>query len=233
MSTSTRVTQSKGESDGLSLPTRMRPTRKDTTSGRNEGDRDQQQQMPAQSPLVTSTERTETTSPMLPPGLHRPLTPHVSLPTSPIPSSISSAPLFKEDKYSSTSEEESEVEAEVTFLHDRSRTSGMFANNQTGNPMSMPTTSDYMTQVDPAASPSASNKFRSAPHSEFLNTNNFLCQTAVTDESTRYPIRFFRQAIWKMEQCIPPGATGFGENAKYTKISNGQNVRAVLRCLRK
>ena len=135
MSTSTRVTRSKGESDGLSLPTRMRPTKKDTTSGRNEGGKDQQQwmptQTPAQSPLATSAERMEATTPMLPPGPHRPLTPHVPLPVSPISSSMSSAPLFKEDKYSLTLEEELEVEAEVTFLHNRSRPIGMFANNQT------------------------------------------------------------------------------------------------------
>ena len=173
MSTSTRVMQSKGESDGLSLPTRTRPTRKDATLGRSEGDRDQQQQIPAQSPLATATERTETTSPMLPPGPHRPWTPCVSLPTSPIPSSISSAPLFKEDKYSSTSEEESEVEAEVTFLHDRSHISGTFTSNQTVNSTPTPVTSDYTTQGDPDASPAASNEFQSAQHNEFLNTNNF------------------------------------------------------------
>ena len=84
MSTSTRITRSKGESDGLSLPMRMRPTRRDTTSGRNEGTalstpgntgRDQQQQMPTQTPHLTqspeaaSAERTAT-APMLPPGPH-------------------------------------------------------------------------------------------------------------------------------------------------------------------
>ena len=37
MSTSTRITRSKGESDGLSLPMRTRPTKKDTTSIRNGG----------------------------------------------------------------------------------------------------------------------------------------------------------------------------------------------------
>ena len=61
MSTSTRVTRSKGESDGLSLPTRMRPTRKETILGRNRGTalnttfnvgRDQQQQMPTQMPQL-------------------------------------------------------------------------------------------------------------------------------------------------------------------------------------
>ena len=122
MSTSTRITRSKGESDGL--PTRMRPTRKETISGRNKGTalnttfnagRDQQQQMPTQmpqlltqSPQANSVRRMETPAPMLPPGPHRPLTSCVPLPTSPASSSQSSqssAPLFKEDKYSSTSEE--------------------------------------------------------------------------------------------------------------------------------
>ena len=185
MSTSTRVTRSKGESDGLSLPTRIRPTKRDTTSGRNEGGKDQQQRMltqtPTQSPLATSAERMEATTPMLSLGPHRPLTPCVPLPTSPISSSMSSAPLFKEDKYSSTSEEESEVEAEVTFLHNRSCPSGMFANDQTERPTSTPTTSDYMTQGDPDASPSASNLFRSTTNNEVLNTNNFF----VPDGSNR------------------------------------------------
>ena len=190
MSTSTRITRSKGESDGLSLPTRMRPTRKDTTSGRNGGTAlnttfnagwDQQQWMPTQmphlptqSPQATSAERMEATAPMLPPGPHRPLMPHMPLPASPTSSSRSSAPLFKEDKYSSTSEEESETDAEVTFTHGRSHPSGTFANNQTERPTSIPTTSDYTTQGDPDASPSTSNLFRSTvTDDEFLGTNNF------------------------------------------------------------
>ena len=85
MSTSTRITRSKGKSDGLSLPTRMRLTRKDATSGRNGGralstpgntGQDQQQQMPTQmphlpqSPEAASAEGTEATTPMLPPGPH-------------------------------------------------------------------------------------------------------------------------------------------------------------------
>ena len=184
MSTSTRITRSKGESDGLSVPTRMRPTRKDTTLGRNGGTvlsipgntgRVQQQQMPTQmphltqSPQATSAERTETTTPMLPPGPHRPLTPCMPLPASPTSSSQSSAPLFKEDKYSSTSEEESESD-EVTFIHGRSN--GMFSNHQAERPTSTPTTSDYTTQGDPDASPS--NLFRSNVKSDkFLGTNNF------------------------------------------------------------
>ena len=185
MSPTTRITRSKGESDGLSLPMRTRPTRKDTTSGRNGGtalnitgnaDRDQQQQMPTQMPHLTqppqatSAERMEATTPMLPPGPHRPLTPCMPLPASPTSSSRSSAPLFKEDKYSSTLEEESEVDAEVTFIHGRSN--GMFANHQAERPTSTPMTSDYTTQDDPDASPS--NLFRSnVTNDEFLGTNNF------------------------------------------------------------
>ena len=117
MSTSTRITRSRGESDGLSLPMRMRPTRRDTTSGRNGGTalstsgQEHQQQMPTQTPHLTqsseaaSAERT-TTALMLPPGPHRPLTPRMPLPTSPTSSPHSSAPLSQEDRYSSTSEEE-------------------------------------------------------------------------------------------------------------------------------
>ena len=121
-----------------------------------------------QSPEAASAERTAT-APMLPPGSHRPLTPCMPLPTSPTSSSHSSAPLFKEDKYSSTSEEESEEE-EVTFIHGKSN--GMFLNHQSERPTSTPTTSDYTTQGDPDASPS--NLFRSNDISdEFLGTNNF------------------------------------------------------------
>ena len=171
MSTSTRITRSKGESDGLSLPTRTRPTRKDTTSGRNGGTalstpgntgRDQQQQMLTQTPHLTqspeaaSAERMGATAPMLLPGPHRPLTPCMPLPASPTSSSRSSAPLFKEDNYSSTLEEKSEAD-KVTFIHGKSN--GTFLNHQAERPTSTPTTSDYTTQGDPDASPS--NLFRS------------------------------------------------------------------------
>ena len=193
MSTSKMIMRSKGKSDGLSLPTRTRLTRKDTTSGRNGGTalsipgntgQDQQQQMPTQMPHLTqspeaaSAERTEATAPMLPPGSHRPLTPRMPLPASPTSSSRSSAPLFKEDKHSLTSEEESEVD-EVTFIH--SRSNGMFLNHQAERPTSTPTTSDYTTQGDPDTSPS--NLFRSNVISdEFLGTNNFF----VPDGSNRW-----------------------------------------------
>ena len=185
MSTSTRVTRSKGKSDGLSLPMRMRLTRRDATSGRNRGTalstsgREHQQQMPTQMPHSTQSpeaapEEKTVTAPMLPPGLHRPLTPHMPLPTSPASSLRSSAPLFQENGYSSTSEEESEV----TFTHGRNN--GTFSNQHAERTTSTPTPSDYTTQGDPDASPSSSFK----PHDvndEFLGTNNFF----VPDGSNR------------------------------------------------
>ena len=177
MSTSTRITRSKGESDGLSLPMRMRPTRRDTTSGRNGGTmlstsgQEHQQQMPTQtshltqSPEAASAEGT-TTAPMLPPGPHRPLTPRMPLPASPTSSPHSSAPLFQEDGYSSTLEEESEV----TFTH--SKSNGTFSDQHAERPTSTPTPSDYTTQGDPDAS--LSSLFKSNDmNDKFLGTNNF------------------------------------------------------------
>ena len=177
MATSTRVTRSKGKSDRLSLPMRSRPTRRDATLGRNRGTvlstsgREHQQQMPTQTPHLTQSleaapGKRAVTPPMLPPGLHRPLTPHMPLPTSPASSLRSSAPLFQEDGYSSTSEEESEV----TFTHGRSN--GTFLNQHTKRTTSTLTPSDYTTQGDPDASPSSSCKPQDV-NDEFLGTNNF------------------------------------------------------------
>ena len=85
------------------------------------------------------------------------------------------APLFKEDKYSSTSEEETEADAEITFINGRNQPNRTFAHNPTTErPMSTPTTADYTTQGDPDTSPSTSNLFRSiATDVKFLGTNNF------------------------------------------------------------
>ena len=184
----------KGESDGLSLPMRTRPTRKETISERDGGTalnttfnagRDQQQQMPTQmpqlptqSPQANPVRRMETPAPMLPPGPHRPLTPCMPLPASPTSSSQlsqSSAPLFKEDKYSSALEEETEADAEVTFINGRNHPNRTFEHNPTTErPMSTPMTADYTTQGDPNVSPSTPNLFRStATDIEFLGTNNF------------------------------------------------------------
>ena len=109
----------------LAYPMKLRSTRRDATSRRNGGTtstagQEHQQQMPnqmphtTQSPETASAERTAT-APTLPPGPHRPLTPRMPLPASPASSLNSSTPLFQEEGYSSTLEEESEV----TFTHGR------------------------------------------------------------------------------------------------------------------
>ena len=128
-------------------------------------DADPDAQLPTQLPQANPVRRMETPTPMLPPGPYRPLTPRMPLPTSPTSSSQpsqSSAPLFKEDKYSSTSEEETEADAEVTFINDRNQPNRTFTHNSTmERPTSTLTTTDYTTQGDPDVSPSTPNLFRS------------------------------------------------------------------------
>ena len=206
MSTNTRITRSKDESDGLSLPMRTRPTRKETILGKDRGtalntscnvglDQHHQQppthtpQLPAQSPQANPVRMTETPVPMLPSGQHRPLTPRTPLPTSPTsgsqPSQLS-APLFTEDRYSSTSEEETEVDAEVTLINGGNQPNRAFAyNSTTEKPMSTLTTTNYTTQGDPnQVSPSTPhNMFMStATETEFCGTNNFF----IPDGSDRH-----------------------------------------------
>ena len=180
MASSTRVTRSKGESDGLSLPMKSRSTRRDATSGRNGGTTSTsgREQMPTQMPHTTQLPETApaeqtATAPTLPPGPHRPLTPHMPLPASPASSLNSSTPLFQEEGYSSTLEEESEV----TFTHGRCNGTSP---NQHAERTSTPTPSDYMTQGDPNASPSGSSRSHDITN-EFLGTNNFF----VPDGSNR------------------------------------------------
>ena len=177
MASSTRITRSKGESDGLSLPMKSRSTRRDATSGRNGGTTstagwDHQQQMPTQTPHTTQLPETASaeqtaTAPTLPPGPHRPLTPCMPLPASPASSLNSSTPLFQEEGYSSTSEEESKV----TFTHGRCNGTSP---NQHAERTSTPTLSDYTTQGDPNASPSGSSRSHDITN-ELLGTNNFFC----------------------------------------------------------
>ena len=173
MSSNTRVTRSKGESDRLSLPTRTRQARKPTivendgnmalnttfNTGLNQHHPQMpvhMSQLPAQPQRPTSTQsvtgpmtgdgQPSTTTGMMSPGnrchstppqadtarmretpvpallliQQRPLTPHISLSTSPNSDSHLSqfsAPLFTEDRYSSNPKEEYKVDAEVTLIN--------------------------------------------------------------------------------------------------------------------
>ena len=146
------------------------------------------------------------------------------LSTSPTPSSWSSAPLFKEDKYSSTLEEETEADTEVTFIHSRNQPNSTFANNpMTERPMSTPTMVDYTTQGDPDASPSTSYLFRStATGDKFLEMNNFF----IPDGSNRHIHQmdnkvFLCRLPEKWQQCISLGATCSREDAEHTEVFDG------------
>ena len=141
MSYNTRVTRSKGQSDGLSLPVRTRPRRKPTNVENDDGNtvlnttfNTGSDQHHPQMPVHTSALRCQSTPPRtdtirmqktpvpaVPTASHRPLTPCIPLLKSPNSSSSSSqmsAPLFIEDRYSSSSDDDLEVcDEEITLIN--------------------------------------------------------------------------------------------------------------------
>ena len=200
MSSNTRVTRSKGKSDGLSLPARTRPRRKPIKMESDDGDTvlnttfdagsDQHHpQMPVHTsplrcqstPPWTDTDKMqETPVPAVPTASHRPLTPCIPLPKSQDSSSNlsqMSAPLFTEDRYSSTSDDNLEVcDAEIMLINRQNRPNQAFMNHSTGGrPTSTPTTMDYRTQGDPnqVAPPTYINTVQATTQNQFFHTNNF------------------------------------------------------------
>ena len=149
---------------------------------------------------------TETPVPVLPLIKQRPLTPCIPLPTSPNSGSHLSqlsASLFTEDRYSSNSEEELEVDIEVTLINRRNKPNRMFTHNSTrGRPTSTMTTMDYMTQGDPnqVAPPTLLNMFTSTTtKNQFLVLIIFSFQMVVTDAYMISMIKFSTQVTWRME----------------------------------
>ena len=141
MSSNSRVTRSKGKSDKLSLPVRTRQRRKPTNMENDDGNTalnttfdtgsDQHQpQMPVQTspfrcqsipPRTDTVKMWETPVPAVPTTPHRPFTPRIPLPKSQDSSSNlsqMSAPLFTEDRYSSSSDNALEAcNAEITLIN--------------------------------------------------------------------------------------------------------------------
>ena len=119
---------------------------------------------------------------------HRQNARYIPLPTSPNSGSHLSqlsAPLFTEDRCSSISEEELEVDAEVTLINRRNKPNRMFTHNSTtGRSMSTLTTMDYTTQGDPnQVAPSTPLMFMSTTtKNQFLGNNNFF----ISDGSDRH-----------------------------------------------
>ena len=200
MSSNTRVTRSKGKSDGLSLPARTRPRREATNMENDDGNtvlnttfNTGSDQHHPQMPVHTSPLRCQSTPPQtdtvrmwktpvpaVPTTSNRPLTPRIPLPklqNSSSSLSQMSAPLFIEDRYSSSSDDELEVcDAEITLINRQNRANQTFRNHSTGGrPTSMPTTMDHTTQGDPnqVASPIYINTVQATTQKQFCRTNNF------------------------------------------------------------
>ena len=196
-------------------------------------------QLPAQSPHANPVRMMETPILMLPPGQQRPLTPRTPLPTSPTsgsqPSQLS-APLFKEDRYSLTSEEETEADAEVTLINGRNQPNRMFVHNSTTEkPMSTLTTMDYTTQGDPnqVSSSSPPNIFMStATEIEFPGTNNFFIPDGSNRCIHQIHIKVFHAGYLENgNNSYLFRTTCTREDAKHVEVLNGRDIRTILRCV--
>ena len=232
MSSNSRITRSKGESDGLSLPARTRQ-RKKSTSMENDGNTSSKttfdtgldqhhpqmpvhtSPLPTQPPRPTSAQsitgpitrdrppsRTklvtdnsgnrcqftppqadtvkmwETLVPTVPPPPQRPLTLCIPLPKSQDSGSYlsqMSAPLFTEDRYSPSSEDDvAACDAEITQINRQNEPPQAFTHNSTRT--STPTTMDYTTQGDLnqiAPSTPIDTLVQDKTQEQFLGTNNF------------------------------------------------------------
>ena len=226
MSSNSRVTRSKGKSDGLSLPVRTRQRRKPTNMENDDGntalnttfDTGSDQHHPQMSvhtsplrcqstpPWTDAVKMWETPVPAVPTTPHRPLTPHIPLPKSQDSSSNlsqMSAPLFTEDRYSSSSDDDLEVcNVEITLINRWNRPNQTFMHHSTrGRPTSTPTTMDYTTQGDPnqVAPPTYINTAQATAQNQFFHTNNFSFQTVATDTFMRSGIRSSMPDTWRME----------------------------------
>ena len=197
MSSNSRVTRSKGKSDGLSLPGRTRPRRKPTNMENDDGNTalnttfntgsDQHNpHMPVHTsplrcqstpPWTDTVKMWETPVPAVPTAPHRPLTPCNPLPKSQDSSSNlsqMSAPLFTEDRYSSSSDDDLEVcNAEITLMNRWNKPDQTFTHHSTGGrPTSILTTMDYTTQGDPnqVAPPTYINTAQATVQNQFFHT---------------------------------------------------------------
>ena len=143
----------------------------------------------------------ETPVPAVPTASHRPLTPHIpllKLQNSSSSLSQMSAPLFVEDRYSSSSNDDLEVcDAEITLINRWNRPNQTFMHHSAKErPTSMPMTMDYTTQGDPnqVASPVYINTVQATTQNQFCHTNNFF----IPDGSNRC-IHEIRDKVFQAE----------------------------------
>ena len=224
MSTNTRITRSKGKSDGLSLPAMLRPWRKPSNMENDDGDTilnttfnagssQHHPQMPIHTsplrcqsmpPQTSAIRMQEIPLPAVPAAAQKPTTSHIPLPTSPNSGSHLSQlspPLFTKDRCSSTSEEELEVDAEVTLINRKNKPNRTFTHNSTtGRPTSTLKPMDYTTQGDPnQVAPSTPLMFMSTTtKTNFLALIIFSFQMVVTGVYMISVIKFSTQVTWRM-----------------------------------
>ena len=198
MLSNTRVTRSKGKSDGLSLPTRLRPRKKPTNMENDDGDTilnttfdagssQHHPQMPVHTsplrcqstpPWTGAIRMQETPVPAVPAASQRPMTPRIPLPrTQDSNTSLStlSAPLFTEDRYSSISDNNVEIcDAEITLINRKNKPNKTSMTHSTGGrPTSTPSTIDYTTPGDPNQVPPVYiNTAQATTQNQFFCTNN-------------------------------------------------------------
>ena len=122
----------------------------------------------------------ETPVPTVPPASHRPITPRILLPKSQDSGSYlsqMSAPLFTEDRYSSSSEDDLAMcDAEITQINRQNELPWAFTHDSTTErPTSTPATMDYTTQGDPnqVTPPTYNNTAQATAQNQFFHTNNF------------------------------------------------------------
>ena len=131
-------------------------------------------------PWTDTVKMQETPVPTVPPTPHRPLTPRIPLPKSQDSGSYlsqMSAPLFTEDRYSSSSEDDLAMcDAKITQINRQNEPPQAFTHNSTTE-RSTPTltTMDYTTQGDPnqVAPPTYNNTAQATAQNQFFHTNNF------------------------------------------------------------
>ena len=140
-------------------------------------------------PRTETVKMWETPVPTIPPAPHRSLTPCIPLPKSQDSGSClsqMSAPLFTEDRYSSSSEDDLAMcNAEIIQINRQNEPPWAFAHNlTTEKPTSTLTTMDYTTQGDPnqVVPPTYINTAQTTAQNQFLHTNNFF----VPDSSNRH-----------------------------------------------
>ena len=245
MSFNSRITRSKGKSDGIILPVRTRPRRNPTNMENDDGNTvlnttfdtgsDQHHpQMPVHTsplrcqstpPRTDTVKMWETPVPAVSTTPHRPLTPCIPLPKS--QDSISnlsqmSASLFTEDRYSSSSDDDLEVcDVEITLINRQNKPNQTFMHHSTGGRLaSTPTTMDYTTQGDPnqVAPPTYINTAQATVQNQFFCTNNFF----ISDGSNR--------CIHKMRDKV--FHTGYLENGNNAYLLELMGLKDMLHASR-